>query len=153
MDQSIYNVKYVDNTELNMKDGSTLVTFGDNVKSWDTTKFLNLTAKSVIPTPNDIKKGGKQIMSKLVHWYIVDPNERVPENKAVLGNGIVLMKDEREFLINLNIPKMLEEYNKFRTTVTYDHISENTEVTRNLKEAKVRDLEIIFSVIREFHKE
>jgi len=87
---------------------------------------------------------------KLVQWFIVDANEHLPEDKAILGQGISLMRDEREFLINLGIPKMLEHHNIYRTTVEYEQPIGEGIVTRKLKEANIRDLEIIINIIKEF---
>ena len=92
-----------------------------------------------------VKKG-----LRLIQWYIVDANEHVADDKAILAMGTAVIRDEREFLINLGIPQKLEEYNKYRVTVEYDQIMEDRLITRKLKEAKIRDLEIILVTIKDF---
>lgn len=140
-DMSAYNISYGHNA--------------NNVVTLDGDCMVNTTTGSLLSDglfKSSLKK--EDVMAekglRLIQWYIVDPNEHVPGDKAILRQGVAMIKDEREFLINLGIPDMLTEYNKYRITIEYEQVLTEGVTTRKLKEAKIRDLEIIISLIKTF---
>lgn len=86
---------------------------------------------------------------RLVKVVIVDPNENIPLDKCVLYSGDEKVTDatDQELFFEIDIKSVLEEYNKFRTTVVDKKVKERTE---KLEAAKIRDLKMVVVTIAQF---
>jgi len=93
---------------------------------------------------------------KLVQYYVVDPDPRLPEHMHILVEGTAVIRDETEFKVNLNLPHLLKQHNELRGTVEPDenilNINAGQLVLKKemLKPIPIRKLRIIINTIEEW---
>jgi hypothetical protein len=86
---------------------------------------------------------------RLVKVVIVDPNENVPLEDAVLYNGEEKMTDatDQELFFEIDIKKVLDDHNAKRAKMIDKKVKERTEY---LEPAKIRDLKMVVVNIAAF---
>lgn len=86
---------------------------------------------------------------RLVQVFIVDPDENVPLDKALLYEGKSFLTDatDQELFFEIDIKSILDKHNAFRKTLTNKAVKERTE---KLEAARIRDLKMTVVIIAQF---
>jgi hypothetical protein len=113
---------------------------------WDNPPTTLITGK--------IKQKEKEIMSsrRLVKVMIVDPNESVPLDKAVLVNEAEKITDleDDEIFFDMDIKNILEKHNTYRITVIDKELSKTKEKDVMLEPIRIKDLKMVVLTIAKF---
>ena len=104
---------------------------------------------------NDIKITEEEVdmgTRRLVKVIIVDPNENVPLDKAVLYMGDEQLTDltDTEIFYDLNIKELLNKHNEFRTNIIDKDASKSRDKDVYLEEIRIRDLKMVVLAIAQF---
>jgi len=97
-------------------------------------------------------KEEKMSKRRLVKVIIVDPNENIPLDKAVLVNENEKFTDleDQELFFELDIKDILSNHNMYRVTCVDKKVSKNKDVDVFLEPARIRDLKMVVLTIAEF---
>lgn len=88
-------------------------------------------------------------MRRIVKVYIVDPNENVPLDDALLYEGKEQMTDltDQELFFEIDIKGILEKHNEKRIKLINKLVKDRTEY---LEAVKIRDLKMIVVAVANF---
>jgi hypothetical protein len=113
---------------------------------WDTTVLDSLNKQ-----PNKIKEKVVD-MRRLVRVIIVDPNENVPVDKAILYMGGEEVTDltDTELFYELEIKALLKQHNEYRVTVKDKKASKSKDKDEFLEEVRIKDLKMVVLTIATF---
>ncbi len=89
---------------------------------------------------------------RLVQVYIVDPNENVPLDKAVLYKGDEKLTDltDQELYFEIPVQELLTKHNALRVTLLDKDATKRSDKDRFLEPAKIRDLRMAVINIAQF---
>lgn len=90
------------------------------------------------------KENTMSAQRRIVQVFIVDPNENVPLDKALLYKGEMKFTDatDQELFFEIGIKTILDQHNEFRKTVLDEQATQNAGRDVFLKEARIRDLKM-----------
>jgi hypothetical protein len=90
-----------------------------------------------------------QVKRRVIKVYVVDTNENVPLDRAILFQGEEKVTDltDQELFYELNMAELLKKHNEFRVTLIDKSIKERTV---NLEPARIRDLSMTIVTVCEF---
>lgn len=88
------------------------------------------------------KKEASMSTRRIVQVFIADIDENVPLDKSVIYEGKQQLTDatDQELYFEIDIKGILDEHNKYRTTLINKKVKERTE---HLEPVKVRDLKMV----------
>lgn len=97
-------------------------------------------------------KNEEEDMRRLVKVIIVDPNENVPLDRAVLYMGKEELTDltDTELFYELEIKSLLKAHNGYRVTVKDKKASKSKDKDEFLEEVRIKDLKMVVLTIAEF---
>lgn len=126
---------------------SVLNSIWDANPEWATTNTINQIKK-------DFKTEEKKPMPsrRLVKVIIVDPNESVPLDKAVLVNDPEMVTDltDDEIFFDMDIKGILAAHNAYRITLVDKKASRNKEKDVMLEPIRIRNLKMVVLNIADF---
>jgi|SRR5215510_2683118 len=90
-----------------------------------------------------------QVKRRVIKVYVVDTNDNVPLDRAILYQGEEKVTDltDQELFYELNMAELLKKHNEFRVTLIDKSIKERTV---NLEPARIRDLSMTIVTVCEF---
>lgn len=100
------------------------------------------------------KRPAKETMAeskqRIVRVFIVDPDFRIPLNKAILFEAPEQLTDltDQELFMEVNIKPILVEHNAYRTGLVDKTVKSEKQVF--LEPVRIRDLKMVVSTIAEF---
>lgn len=103
-----------------------------------------------VQAPKQQKAKDNDTMSRrIVQVFIADTDENVPLNKSVIYTGEQKLTDltDQELFFEIEIKKLLDAHNAYRTTLINKKVKERSE---NLEPIKIRDLKMVVTTIAEF---
>ena len=93
--------------------------------------------------PIEFLEVGKMVNNtRVVRVFIADADTNVPIDKRIIYEGEEIVTDltDQELFFEIDINTILKDYNKVRTTILNQDLSDSTGRDVMLKEIKIRDL-------------
>jgi hypothetical protein len=127
----------------------------DNPFSWTFvgSEDMNLDLRTAESVVTDFMDKGEQMPNRrVVQVYVVDPDERVPIEGALLYEGEAKFTDatDQELFFELPIKELLDEHNTVRQKLTDEKASMASGRDVTLKPIRIRDLKMTVVTLAAF---